>query len=134
MGKVVWKQAEYERHLERQIVGGLIDVGLEAKAFVKRETPFKSGYARRSIYFAVLNERGQRVAGDTHDANGMAVPRSFPGTGRYRVIVGANAPYYIWIEIGTRGRPGRAALARAIELIGNRVRQQLAEEKRRGRP
>lgn len=125
--RVVWKQAEYERYLQQQIIAALTEIGEEAKAFVKRSTPFRTGFARRSVYFVVLDEAGNRVAGDTRDENGEAVPASFPGSGRYRVIVGANAPYYIWIEIGTRGRPGHAALARANELIQARIKQKLAE-------
>lgn len=132
MGRVVWKQAEYEKMLAGQIIAGLTAIGEEAKAFVRRATPFLTGYARRSVYFVVLDERGNVVAGDKTDDNGVAVPRSFPGSGYYRTIVGANAPYYIWIEIGSRGRAGKQALARAVQLISARTAQAIAEAKRGG--
>jgi hypothetical protein len=130
-GTVTWRQADFERMVAGQIIAALTEIGREAKAFVQRETPYRTGYARRSIYFVVLDEAGNRVAGDTHDENGVPVPANFGGTGRYRVIVGANAPYYIWIEVGTRGRPGHAALARANDLIQARIMLKLAEAKRR---
>lgn len=130
-GTVTWRQSDFERMVAEQIIVALTEIGREAKAFVQRETPYLTGYARRSIYFVVLDEAGNRVAGDTHDANGVPVPSSFGGTGRYRVIVGANAPYYIWIEVGTRGRPGHTALARANDLIQARIMLKLAEAKRR---
>lgn len=127
MARVVWKQAEWEAHLRAQIVGGLDAVGREAKAFVQGNTPVATGYARASVFSVVLDEQGNVAAGDTVDGNGVGVPTSFPGTGQFRVVVGANAPYYIWIEIGSRGRPGHQALARASELINARIMQALAE-------
>ena len=118
-----------DRAIEAQLVGVLVPmldgIGQDGKAFVMAHTPVLSGYARRSIYYVVLDDRGNIIAGDTVDGNGVPVPRSFPGSGdgTYRVIVGANAPYYIWIEIGANGRPGRQALAQASERINERIRQ-----------
>lgn len=127
MARTVWRQAEWEAHLRAQIVGGLDEVGREAKEFVRRNTPVLTGYARDSIFYVVLDDHGAVVAGDTVDGNGVAVPTSFPGTGQFRVIVGANAPYYVWIEIGSRGRPGHQALAQALELINARIAQYTRE-------
>lgn len=132
MARTVWRQAEWEAHLREQIVGGLDAVGREAKSFVIRETPHRTGYAQRSIYYVVLDPSGAVVAGDAVDGNGVPVPTQFPGTGQYRVIVGANAPYYVWIEIGANGRPGHQALARALELIDARIAQGTREARATG--
>ena len=129
MAKTVWKQAEFERHIEEQIISGLTRVGLEAKAFVQQHTPWRTGFARRSVYFAVYDARGNWVAGDRLDGNGHPVPAVLSATGQYRVTVGANAPYYVWIEVGTKGRAGHHALAQSLELIQQRMMQYTAEAK-----
>ena len=129
MATVVWKQEEWMAHLRKQIIDGLVAIGLEAKNFVQTHTPWRTGYARRSVYFAVYDDRGEWVAGDRIDGNGIPVPAVAPAIGRFRVIVGANAPYYIWIEIGARGRPGHHALQHASELISRRVVQYTLEAK-----
>lgn len=132
MAKTVWKQREFEDWVLQKTVDAFTEVGEEAKEFVKRNTPVRTGFARRSVYFVIIDERGIPISGDIHDENGNPVPRSFPAAGRIQVIVGANAPYYIWIEIGTRGRPGRAALARAADLIQQRIMMKLREERSSG--
>lgn len=132
MAEVIWKQAQYEAHIRSEWIRGLDDLGREAKAYVRSLTPFRTGFARRSVWYAVIDEQGRQVAGDTTDDNGERVnipPGS--GNGRLRLIVGANAPYYIWIEIGTRGRPGKAALARGNDYIASEIQRRLAEAKRR---
>lgn len=107
-------------------------IGKEAVAYAKRNTPVLTGYARRSVFYVVLDEAGAVIAGDTHDENGVPIPSYLPqhASGTLRVFVGANAPYYIWIEIGARGRAGRAVLARTAELMEQRL--QAAARERRG--
>ncbi len=130
MAEVVWKQAEYEAHIRREWIRGLTELGEEAREYVRSLTPYRTGYARRSVWFAVIDEHGRQVAGDTVDGNGerIAIPPGI-GSGRIRLIVGANAPYYIWIEIGTRGRPGKMALARGNDFIQREMSRKLAEAK-----
>jgi hypothetical protein len=130
MAQVVWKQAEYEAHIRSEWLRGLTELGREAKAYVQSLTPYRTGFARRSVWFAVVDESGRQVAGDTVDGNGqrVVIPHMAGGQG-LRLIVGANAPYYIWIEIGTRGRPGKAALARGNDFIAREIQRKLAEAK-----
>lgn len=130
MARVVWKADEYLADLRKQWIAGLIEIGEEVKRFVQTNTPVLTGYAKASVFYVVLDEKGQQVAGDTVDGNGVRVPSDFGGgTGRMRLIVGANAPYYIWIEIGSRGRAGKAILARANDMITQRIMLKLAEAK-----
>ena len=134
MGRVVVDERAIEREVFGALVAELDAIGREGKAFVRRETPVLSGYARDSVFYVVLDERGNVVAGDTQDDNGVAIPSQLPqfANGRLRVFVGANAPYYVWIELGANGRPGKQALARASELMDARLRQWHAEHRHRG--
>lgn len=135
MGRVIVDERAIERETFDVIVAGLVEIGQEGKAFLRRETPFKTGYARKSIFFVVLDERGNVIAGDTHDDNGTPIPSSLAhfANGTLRVFVGANAPYYIWIEIGVNGRAGTQGLARVADLIEAWVRRFAAERHRLGR-
>jgi hypothetical protein len=125
MGRVVVDERAIEAAVFAELIRELDAIGRDAAEFVRRNTPEKTGYARRSIFYVVLDERGNAIAGDTTDGNGVRIPNYFPGAGdgTIRVIVGANAPYYIWIEIGANGRAGHQALARASERINERIRQ-----------
>lgn len=129
MGRVEVDERAIEAAAFDELVRDLERIGREAADFVRRETPIDTGYARRSIFFVVIDERGNAIAGDTVDGNGQRIPNHFPGAGdgTLRVIVGANAPYYIWIEIGANGVAGKQALARASELINGRIRQARSE-------
>ncbi len=123
-----------EEEIYQKARGELIDeldqIGREAKAFVRRNTPIDTGFARRSVYYVVLDEFGNVIKGDRYDENGESTPHQFPGAanGTLRVIVGANAPYYIWIEIGARGRPGHQALAQASDQINAKIRRYYATQ------
>lgn len=116
MGTVVWHGATFERHVERAVVKTLDKLGADARDLVRSLTPWRTGYAWRSVWYVVLDPQGRRVAGDERDRNGVAVPR-FPGTGKWRVVLGANAPYYLWLEIGSRGRAGGQMLAQGQAYI-----------------
>ena len=131
MGKVVVDERAIERETFDVIVAGLVAIGEEAKAFLRRETPFETGYARKSIFFVVIDERGNVIAGDTRDDNGTPIPSYLPGiaNGTLRVFVGANAPYYVWIDIGVNGRAGTQGLARTSDLIAARTRLMAAERR-----
>lgn len=113
-----------------QLVGDLDAIGREAADFARRETPVLTGHAQRSIFYVVLDERGNVIAGDTHDGNGQSIPNTLPqhANGRLRVFVGANAPYYIWIEVGANGRPGKQILARVAGLLSDRWQQLMREQ------
>jgi hypothetical protein len=129
MGRVEVDERALEQHLFGALVEDLDRIGREAKSFVVRETPEETGHAKRSVFYVVIDERGNALAGDTVDGNGQRIPNHFPGAGdgTLRVIVGANAPYYLWIEIGANGVAGKQALARASELINERIRQARSE-------
>ena len=135
MGRVVVDERAIEREMFDEMVSDLDAIGREAKAFCRRETPRRTGFAQDSIFYVVLAEDGTVIAGDTHDGNGERIPNYLPGfaNGTLRVFVGANAPYYIWIEIGANGRPGHQALARTAELMEARQRQLAAERRQLGR-
>ena len=129
MGRVEVDERAIEAAVFGEIVDNLDRIGAEAKAFVIRETPEDTGHAKRSIFYVVLDESGNAIAGDTVDGNGQRIPNYFPGAGdgTLRVIVGANAEYFIWIEIGANGVAGKQGLARASEMINERIRQVRAE-------
>lgn len=110
MGTTVWRGVEFERRVEREVARTLDRLGAEARDLVRSLTPWRTGHAWRSVWYVVLDPQGRRVAGDERDRNGVAVPR-FPGTGKWRVLVGANAPYYLWLEIGANGTEGGKMLA-----------------------
>lgn len=131
MARVVWKADAFLREVEAQTIRELTAIGREVKAFVRANTPVLTGYARASVYFVVIDGGGRVVAGDSVDDNGVAVPTSFPGraNGQLRCIVGANAPYFIWIDLGTRRRPGKHIMVRALDLMQDRMRQRLRELK-----
>lgn len=118
-----------EQALVRGTIDALTDAGRGAKSIAQGITPVLTGFAKRSIYFVVVDDKGRVVAGDSTDGNGNPVPRSFPTYGRYRAIVGANAPYFIWIEIGARGRPGRHIFAQAARELESRMRSALGRVK-----
>lgn len=131
MAHVVVDARGIEGAIFDELVGVLDDIGREAAAFARRETPFLTGFARRSIFYVVLAEDGSVIAGDTHDGNGEAIPNYLPqhANGQLRVFIGANAPYFIWIEIGARGRPGKQILARASSLLSDRWQMAMREQR-----
>lgn len=121
-----------QKKIEAQVFDEMVDiltgVGQRAKAFAKGQTPVRTGFAKRSIFFVVLDEKGNVIAGDTQDENGFPIPSYIPqhANGRLRVFLGANAPYFIWLEIGARGRAGLAIIARSNEIMEHQLRQDLA--------
>ncbi len=131
MGKVVVDERAIEAAAFDALVGDLVQIGAEGKAFCRRNTPRLSGYAQRSIFFVVLDERGNAIAGDTADDNGVPIPSYLPqqANGRIRAFVGANAPYYVWIEIGANGVAGHHALAQTADLLDARMRQAASERR-----
>jgi hypothetical protein len=132
MGRVVADIEAMTQLLLSEIVAGFEEIGLEVKRFVQGNTPVRTGYARRSVWYAVIDERGNVIGGDSTDENGVAIGNYLPrlARGSLHVVIGANASYYIWIEIGARGRAGKQALARGSELLDARMRQWYAENRR----
>ncbi len=131
MARVVVDERALEQLLFEQLVAGMDEIGLEVKAYVRRNTPVLTGYARRSVWYAIIDEKGNAIGGDGTDDNGVSIASFLPqfARGRIHVAIGANADYYIWIEIGARGRAGKQAMARGAELLEQRVRQWYAENR-----
>lgn len=134
MARTVWKADDYLRKIEADTIRELDVIGQEVQAFIKGLTPVRTGYAKRSVYYVIIDGSGRVVGGNRTDDNGEAVPASFPGkaTGQIRLVIGAQATYYIYIDLGARGRPGKHILARGVDLMGQRIRTRLAEMKAAG--
>lgn len=118
------------RFMRRESIRELDEAGQKAKAYARSICPVKSGYARNSIYYVVIDETGKVVGGDEKDGNGVAIPRrGYRGTGEIRLLLGANAPYFIYIELGARGRPGQHVIQRAGEMLGSLMQSGLGSIK-----
>lgn len=113
------------KQLENTLVQRLARVGFAVEGRAKRGTRVLTGNARRSLHTVVIDEQGNRMDGAITDSNGNATP-SYPATGRMTVIVGSNCGYYKWLEIGSRGRAGDAALASALAGAGADIAREFA--------
>lgn len=117
------------RFMRREGIRELDEAGRKARDYARSICPVKTGYARRSIYYVVIDETGKVVGGMTQDDNGVAIPRRFRGNGEIRCILGANAPYFLWIELGARGRAGLHVISRAAETLAGAMVQGLGSIK-----
>lgn len=102
-----------EKEIRAELVRRMMRVGFGAEGRAKTRTPVLTGNARRSLHTIVQDEHGNRMDGPGADENGQGVP-TYPGTGHLSAIVGSNCGYYKYIEIGARGRAGKAPLAGAL--------------------
>lgn len=123
MGRVVIEREKIIDKFFDELFKELQKIGLEVRGHVKAHTPVRTGYAQRSVFYAIIDEHGRVIGGDVSDDNGVSVSNHLPATGGMTVIIGANADYYIWIEIGARGRAGTHALADGARRVDELLRQ-----------
>lgn len=119
--------------LTEALAFGLLNLGLAIEADAKQRCPYRTGNLRRSIHTAGFR-KGQRFYGGTDD-NGKPVPDyAVPGN-QTVVVVGTNAGYGVYVELGTvhmaaqpylgpaladnRGRAGQLVLAGLQRKLGS---------------
>jgi len=121
------------RELENALAFGLLNLGLAIEADAKARVPVQTGNLRRSIH-TVGFQKGRRFYGSTDD-NGKAIPSYAQGTRQTMVVVGTNAGYGVYVELGTihmrarpylgpaladnRGRAGELVKAGMARKLGN---------------
>jgi hypothetical protein len=100
------RYVSHRAQAEQTIVARVFQVMAAAGYLWEREakilTPVDTGLARSSVRMEI-ERHGHRIV----------------------VTVGSNVIYFIWIEIGTRGRPGAAPLARSLPVAVAAVRRGL---------
>lgn len=141
--RYVSRRDQVETALRRQVIAAVEQAGRAGEAETRARTPVDTGYAARSVHLVVVDEAGQRLAGDRADGNGNPTP-DYPATGRITGYLGSNTAYrdrrrgrgyYTWLEIGARGRPGRHMLARGYDVAVAALRHEMRTVGRgRGRP
>lgn len=98
--------------LENALAFGLLNFGLAIEADAKGRVPVRTGNLRRSIHTAGFR-KGQRFYGGTDD-NGKPVP-TYAENGRQTVVVvGTNAGYGVYVELGTIHMAARPYLGPAL--------------------
>lgn len=88
------RRKSYEAKLEQVILNAIDRTTAAAVAPAKDETPVRTGTARGSIRYTPAVRTGNTFVGEF---------------GSY------NVDYFIWLEIGARGREGRHMLRRAAD-------------------
>ena len=91
-------EAEFRR-LEEALAFGLLNLGFAIEADAKARVPVLTGNLRRSIHTAGFR-KGARFYGGTDD-NGKPVPDYAGGGRQTMVVVGTNAGYGVFVELGT---------------------------------
>lgn len=139
--RYVSHRPQVEQQVRRQVVQAVERAGRAGEAETRARTPVETGYAARSVHLVVVDEAGQRIAGDRDDGNGNPTP-DYPATGRITAYLGSNTAYrdrrrgrgyYKWLEIGARGRPGRHMLARGYDVAVAALRRAMSDLGRGGR-
>lgn len=85
--------------LEEALSFGLLNLGLAIEADAKARVPFVTGNLRRSIHTAGYR-KGSRFYGAVDD-NGKAIPQYAQNSRQTMVVVGTNAGYGVFVELGT---------------------------------
>lgn len=104
MGKVTIHREQILEMERKRVVAALNRAGFKIVPIVQEATPYLTGKARNSVTYEV-EERERSV------------------TLRY----GGTVDYYIWIEVGTHGRPGAAPLARTFSQALAIVERELGQ-------
>lgn len=104
--------------LERALAFGLLNLGFAIEADAKAAVPYQTGNLRRSIHTAAFH-KGRRIHGAT-DENGKSIPDYAQGGGTATVVVGTNAGYGVFVELGTVHNRAQPFLGPA--LANNRSR------------
>lgn len=100
--KVVWRGPELQALLIPEVRAALEDVAQRVEARTKAATPVRTGAARDSVHSSV------ETSGDHIEAT-----------------VGGSVPYFIWLELGSRGRPGIGMLQQGITGAAAEIRAAL---------
>lgn len=85
--------------LELALAFGMLNLALAIEADAKGRCPYKTGNLRRSIHSAAFNN-GHRIYGGTDD-NGKPVPDYAVMPHGALAVVGTNAGYGVYVELGT---------------------------------
>lgn len=126
MATVAWRGADVQRQLEALVGAHMAEATAAAKARLQERTPVRTGFLRASEYGAVIDGDGGVVAGDSTDGNGEAVPVNGGAANVFAALLGANAPYAIYvIETGSRGRPGSLLVSQEQANLAADIRQRL---------
>lgn len=100
--RVTWHGDALVAHVHGRVVAVMQECGFEIVPMVQAVTPVRTGAARASVKFEV-HETTRQI------------------TLRY----GGTVSYFVFLETGTRGRPGAAPLARtfheAVALVRSRL-------------
>ena len=104
MATVTWRSQAIIDEMVRVILVVAQDVGLHGVHIAKANTPVRTGLARNSVHMEL-----------THAGTIITI---WVGSSGVR--------YFLWIEIGARGRPGKAPLGKAFAamqlLLASRLR------------
>jgi HK97 gp10 family phage protein len=105
--------------LERALAFGLLNLGFAIEGDAKQNCPYKTGNLRRSIHSALFL-KGARIYGGTDD-NAKPIPAyAAAPNATAMVVVGTNAGYGVFVELGTIHMSAQPYLAPA--LAANRGR------------
>lgn len=122
MSRVESRADEFHAVLEDRAVTEFTKVGQRGSNRASSATPVKSGHARDSHAWVVLDEHGSLRAGLTATDSGIPVPLgelAYPG-GITLALVNL-AGYWLWIEVGARGVPGRPILLSEYRAMGPEI-------------
>lgn len=128
MARLDWRPQPLITDAERLALDALEDVGPKARDIAYGYTPKATGHAARSLFYVIVDGNGTQVGGNTTDQNGEPVPAQFEAgqAGWYRLVLGANADYFVWIEVGTSKMPARPVLARTLAEAKDELERALA--------
>jgi len=100
--KMVWKGDQLAAHVHAQAAQAVKRAALAGEAQVKELTPVDTGRARRSVHTAI-EETPHRIT----------------------ATVGGNVAYYIYIELGSRGRPGKAPVGHSVDDMVRQLKNEI---------
>jgi hypothetical protein len=136
VSRVESREEEFHTTLEGQAVAAFARVGKLASWRAMTATPVGDGehggpgggpgHARDAHAWVVLDEKGSIRAGTTQTKNGHQVPvADLAHHGGITLALVNLAGYWLWIEIGARGRPGRAILLSEFRAMGPEIKAAL---------
>jgi hypothetical protein len=118
--EVKWDQRAAEEFARDKAVGAMRTLGPRALDMAYNATPKDTGFAANSLFYVIVDDQGSIVGGNSTDRNGHMIDPDVggdPGKGWVRMVLGANADYFVWIEIGTSTRPAHHVLANTLTAI-----------------
>jgi hypothetical protein len=100
--RVVWRGPQLMATVEQRVLATMQQLGFVLVRLVQTNTPVRTGKAQRSVTMEVRREGSQIV-----------------------LRWGGTVSYFIWIEIGTRGRPGKAPVGRTFDEAVTLLKREL---------